>query len=279
VGQLQKAKETGGEEPGRGFEIEKVREAIEREKEQLREEARRIDEERQRVKQTKAEHLATDHLRASTQRDAEGQGSMGAVRPGARLLQVHNSFLVTQDEQGVVIIDQHALHERVMFETLKQRIEKGNLESQNLLVPDVIDAAPRQIEILDDLGALLGRLGISAEASGPTTVAVHGFPSLLFERGVEPGVFVGELLARVESEGLGGSRKATDAVSSEAALHEVLDMMACKAAVKAGDRLSDDEIARLIEMRDEVERSSNCPHGRPTSIRLTIKELEKQFGR
>ena len=279
VGQLKKAKGAGGNESGRGFEIEAVREAIEREKEQLREEARRLDEERVRVEQTRAETLATDHLRASTQRNAEGQGAMGAVRPGARLLQVHNSFLVTQDEQGVVIIDQHALHERVMFETLRKRIEIGNLESQNLLVPDVFDATARQIEILDDLQPLLAKLGISAEADGPATVAVHGFASLLFERGVEPGVFVGELLARVESEGLGGSRRATDAVSSEAALHEVLDMMACKAAVKAGDRLSDEELARLLEMRDEVERSSNCPHGRPTSIRLTIKELEKQFGR
>ncbi len=279
VGQLQKAKEAGGDEAGRGFEIDKVREAIEREKEQLREEARRLDAERVRVELTRAESLATDHLRASTQRDAERQSVMGAVTPGARLLQVHNSFLVTQDEQGVVIIDQHALHERVMFETLRKRIESGNLESQRLLVPDVIDATPKQIEILDDLQELLEKLGISAAAGGPATIAVHGFPSLLFERGVEAGVFVGELLARTEEEGLGGSRHATDAVSSEAALHEVVDMMACKAAVKAGDKLSDEEIARLIEMRGEVERSSNCPHGRPTSIRLTIKELEKQFGR
>ena len=65
----------------------------------------------------------------------------------------------------------------------------------------------------------------------------------------------------------------------EAALHEVLDMMACKAAIKAGDKLTSQEIADLLKQRDKVERSSNCPHGRPTTLRLTIQDLEKQFGR
>ena len=80
-----------------------------------------------------------------------------------------------------------------------------------------------------------------------------------------------DLLEKAVNEGLNHD--------SEAALHEVLDMMACKAAIKAGDRLSDVELAELLHYRETIERSSNCPHGRPTSLRLSISDLEKQFGR
>jgi DNA mismatch repair protein MutL len=94
---------------------------------------------------------------------------------------------------------------------------------------------------------------------------------LLFERHVEPGAFVCELLTKAADGGFGSDQ--------EEALHEVLDMMACKAAIKAGDHLAPDEIAELLRCRETVERSSNCPHGRPTSLRLSIRDLEKQFGR
>jgi DNA mismatch repair protein MutL len=94
---------------------------------------------------------------------------------------------------------------------------------------------------------------------------------LLFERGVDPVVFMHELLSKTSQRGVNDD--------PEAALHETLDMMACKAAVKAGDKLAPEELAELLKYRESVERSSNCPHGRPTSLRLTIKDLERQFGR
>ncbi len=198
-------------------------------------------------------------------------------RPESRMLQVHNSFVVTQDEQGIVIVDQHALHERVMFEAIMERLrvgapgEAGALESQRLLTPSVAHAAPAQVELLGQLRPLLARLGVEAEPMGPTSIAVHAFPTLLFERGVEAGEFISELLERAEAEGL--------PASEEGAIHEIVDMMACKAAVKAGDRMSGLELAALLDLREGVERSSSCPHGRPTSIRLTVRELEKRFGR
>ncbi len=194
-----------------------------------------------------------------------------AVRPVQDVLQVHSSYLVTQDEQGLLIIDQHALHERVMFETLIEAVRQGNLESQRLLMPAMIEVDPTQVEQLDTLRPLLQRIGIEAEPAGPAAIAVHAFSSFLFERRVRPPDFVGALLDRASGEGLPDD--------PEAALHETLDLMACKAAVKAGDRLSDREIAELLNQRDRVERSSNCPHGRPTTLRLTIRDLEKQFGR
>jgi DNA mismatch repair protein MutL len=197
--------------------------------------------------------------------------SLPRLRAAASALQVHSSFIVTEDAQGLVIVDQHALHERVMFEKLRQRLDAGALESQRLLMPATIDADRRQLEALDSLQPLLARLGIEAEPIGPKSVAIHAFTSLLFERNVEPGAFLEELLDRAVNEGLNEN--------PEAALHEVLDMMSCKAAIKAGDRLRPEEIDELLSYRETIERSSNCPHGRPTSLRLTIRDLEKQFGR
>ncbi|MCC6659447.1 MAG: DNA mismatch repair endonuclease MutL [Phycisphaerales bacterium] len=200
-----------------------------------------------------------------------GDQSLPPAVPASRVLQVHNSYLVTQDAAGVVIIDQHALHERVMFEALIGRVHAGPLESQRLLTPSVVPASPRQIEALGSLTPLLSRIGLEALPLGPVTIGVQAFPTFLFDRGVDPVEFLSELLERAEDDGFdpGG----------EQALHQVLDMMACKAAVKAGDRMSDLELAELVKLRDQVERSSSCPHGRPTSVRLTIRELDKLFKR
>jgi DNA mismatch repair protein MutL len=210
-----------------------------------------------------------------------GQATMPAPIVAPRLLQVHNSFLVTQDEQGVLIIDQHALHERVMFEKLLERLGGGDLESQPLLAPLAINATPAQMESAEGLGAMFKRLGIEVEPLGPSSLGVRAFPTFLFERGVDAGEFLVELLDRAGSEQWGAwtGNGRGGATGEEAALHEVLDMMACKAAVKAGDKLSESELGELLALRERIERSSNCPHGRPTSIRLTIKELEKRFGR
>ncbi|MGP1272823.1 MAG: DNA mismatch repair endonuclease MutL [Phycisphaerales bacterium] len=186
-------------------------------------------------------------------------------------LQVHNSYVVTQDEQGVVIVDQHALHERVMFEYLMERLGRGPLESQAMLVPEVVEASPAQMEAIESLGPLLEQIGVELAALGPTSVGVSAFPSFLFDRGVEIRPFVSELLERAS--------ESAAPPTSEEALRQIVDMMSCKAAVKAGDRLGGEELARLLELREEVERSSSCPHGRPTSVRLTLAQLEKLFHR
>jgi DNA mismatch repair protein MutL len=197
----------------------------------------------------------------------------------ARLLQVHNSYVVTQDEQGVVIIDQHALHERVMFEYLVARIAEGSLESQRLLTPALVQSHEASVSRLAELEPLLTRIGVEAAPVGPRTIAVHAFPTFLFDRGVDPVDFLEGLLAKRERGELNPAGPGGAGGAGEEALREVLDMMACKAAVKAGDRLGEVELAELVRLRDAVERSSNCPHGRPTSVRLTLRELEKLFGR
>jgi DNA mismatch repair protein MutL len=213
------------------------------------------------------------------------------------ILQVHDSFVVTQDEQGMLIIDQHALHERMMFESLRTRIlQQGRpLESQRLLVPVTLPADADRQALLAPVAPLLHALGIEAAPLGPRSLAIHAFPSLLIDRKVEPAAFVSDLLDKAdagafdlsaafgeddtEDQAEDARLRIVDLGQLEAALHEVLDTMSCKAAVKAGDRLSEGELAELLSRRDVLERASNCPHGRPTTLRLSLAELYRQFGR
>jgi DNA mismatch repair protein MutL len=169
----------------------------------------------------------------------------------------------------MLIIDQHALHERIMYEELKARVTRGPLESQRMLIPPTVPATSRQMAILEQIQPLLGRLGIEVSPFGPATVAVHAFPTFLSK--LDPVEFVTDLLERGEQELLD--------LHDEELLHEIMDMMACKAAIKAGDALTPQEIQALLARRDLVDRSSNCPHGRPTTLRLSLRDLEKQFKR
>ena len=207
---------------------------------------------------------------AATQGRGAGQPDP-ALRAEFPYIQLLNGFLVTEDADGVVIVDQHALHERAMFAMFMERIGRGALESQRLLVPIVLERSAREVEILAEIEPLLVRLGISARPFGPRSVAIDGVPTLLHTRNADAGAFVGDLLAKAVEHG--------SLLSLEAALHEVVDMMSCKAAVKAGDALGDAEIRDLLRMRDSVERATACPHGRPTSIRIPRSELERRFGR
>ena len=187
----------------------------------------------------------------------------------APAIQLHNSYLVAQSDDGMIIIDQHALHERIMYEELLARVTRGPLESQRMLIPQVVPASSRQIALLEPIREMLERLGIEVTSFGPGSVAVQSFPSFLEK--LDPAEFVTDLLERGEQELMD--------LHGEELLHEILDMMSCKAAVKAGDPLTPAEIEALLSRRELVERSSNCPHGRPTTLRLSLRDLDKQFKR
>jgi DNA mismatch repair protein MutL len=177
--------------------------------------------------------------------------------------------LVVQSDDGMLIIDQHALHERIVYEELLARVSRGPMESQRMLIPLVVEASSAQLALLEQVRPVLERMGIDVAAIGPGAVAVQSFPTFLDR--LDPAAFVRELLERGEQELLD--------LHHEELLHGVLDMMACKAAVKAGDPLTPQEIDALVARRELVDRGSNCPHGRPTTLRLTLRDLEKQFKR
>jgi DNA mismatch repair protein MutL len=188
---------------------------------------------------------------------------------GPKYLQIHDSYIVEQTDEGFVIIDQHALHEAMLYETLRQRAGSGCLESQRLLLPETLDVTDAQADAIEANGDIFRRLGVELAPFGPRTYAVQAFPSLLAK--VSPVGFVQDLVDLL------ASRKTTP--NPEDLLDEVLNMTACKAAIKAGQRLTDSEIQQLLADRQQYESTSRCPHGRPTTITFSIGELEKQFKR
>ena len=184
-------------------------------------------------------------------------------------LQVHNSYIVTESDEGFVIVDQHALHERIIYEDLCRKVSSGQLQSQRMLIPETLEITDSQQDAIKENTELIAKLGIELESFGPNTIAVQSFPTLLDK--VSPVDFVQDLL-----DMLGDKTVAPDA---ERLLHEILDMAACKAAVKAGQSLTQQEMRKLLADKETVERASRCPHGRPTTIKFSIADLEKQFKR
>jgi DNA mismatch repair protein MutL len=186
-----------------------------------------------------------------------------------KCIQLHNRYIVAEDDQGIVLIDQHALHERILYEELLSRVRKGPLESQRLLLPVMVEVNDRQANNLERVRPTLEKLGIEINRFDAQSVAVQGLPPLLAR--LDAGAFIRLLLDYLD--------EADCNIGDEALLHEILDMASCKAAIKAGDPLSATEIDALLIRRHEIERSSNCPHGRPTTVRLSFAQLEKQFKR
>ncbi|MFO0894964.1 MAG: DNA mismatch repair endonuclease MutL [Phycisphaerales bacterium] len=193
------------------------------------------------------------------------------LRHAREVLQVHQAYLVLESPEGLLVVDQHALHERLMFEEIMARLAAGPLEKQRLLLPQVVEVGAESAAQLEGLSPLLERLGFEASLAGPRSVAIHAVPSLLASRRVEAGRFLAELLREPPESGAGRD--------AEAALHRVVDMMACKAAVKGGERLTPEELRVLLASRERLERATNCPHGRPTTLRIGLAELERHFGR
>jgi DNA mismatch repair protein MutL len=184
-------------------------------------------------------------------------------------LQIHDSFIVAEADDGFIIIDQHALHERIIYENLSKRIRTGKLESQKLLIPESFQLTDAQADVLKTNAELIERLGIELAPFGPKTYAIHAFPIILAK--AELLDFAHDLIDLLADKGTG--------LDAERLLDEVLNMAACKAAIKAGQKLSDSEIKQLLADRERAECSSHCPHGRPTTIKFSAVELEKQFKR
>ncbi|MHC4842342.1 MAG: DNA mismatch repair MutL family protein, partial [Planctomycetota bacterium] len=186
-----------------------------------------------------------------------------------KYIQIHDSFIVSQTEDGFVVIDQHALHERIIYEQLRNRINNSDLESQKLLIPESFEVSDSYSRLLDENVELIERLGIEVVPFGPKTYAIQAFPSVLYN--VKPIDFIQDLIdlfEQIESK-----------PDPQHLLDEVLNLTACKAAIKAGQKLTDKEIEQLLADKNSIERTSRCPHGRPSVIKFTLSELERQFKR
>jgi DNA mismatch repair protein MutL len=190
--------------------------------------------------------------------------------PVASALQIHDSYIIAGTADGLAIIDQHALHERILYEELRRRFDADGLLGQRLLLPETVRVSAAEQALLAEHADLLGRLGLEVSSFGPDTVAVQLLPSLLAERGVDVESFVRDALDLLSDAA---------AAEPEQVLQRLLATMACKAAVKAGQRLTPAEIEALLARRDALDRTDSCPHGRPTSLRLSLADLARQFKR
>jgi DNA mismatch repair protein MutL len=189
--------------------------------------------------------------------------------PVAKVFQLHDAYLVMETSEGMLVIDQHALHERILYEQLQRRLQDGRLETQRLLIPETVDLPAEQAAKVLEHREALAELGLAVEDFGGGTLLLTSYPAILGNRCSQA------ILKTVVDHLVSKDR----APNRQQLLNNLLSLMACHAAVKAGDRLTSEEIAALIAQRDLVNDTHHCPHGRPTSLLLSRQELDRQFRR
>ena len=191
------------------------------------------------------------------------------IRPMMALGQFRDTFIIAVDEEGIAIIDQHVAHERVLFERITERLMSGRLESQRLLEPMILELPPATRHALTSHSAELERLGFEIEEFGGDTVRVSAFPALL--RREECPNALRALAEDVETTG--------NTATVDEAIKKIAATMACHAAVKANDPLTPEKMAHILDELRRTSYSTICPHGRPVMLRLSRREVEKNFQR
>jgi DNA mismatch repair protein MutL len=190
-------------------------------------------------------------------------------KPMIPLGQFRDTFIIAVDDEGIAIIDQHVAHERVLFERVMERLTAGRLESQRLLVPMILELAPSAQQALVNRASELEKLGFEIEPFGSSTIKVAAVPALLRAEDSS-----NALLALAEDlEGLDRGAQVQDA------LQRIAATTACHAAVKAHYPLTYEKMAHILDELRATAYSTICPHGRPVMLRLTRREIEKNFDR
>ena len=183
--------------------------------------------------------------------------------------QLHNTYIVCEAEAGLILIDQHAAHERILFEMFSARSADSKQSVQRLLVPETIELGFREAGVLAKILPDLKELGLEIEPFGGNTFVVKAVPVLLAEREVKPLII--EIVEKIVE------------IGSAPGLAEALDkcrmIMACHGAIRANQALSETQIKGLLSQLDGCRNPSHCPHGRPTWIHWEIRSLEKSFKR
>ncbi len=183
--------------------------------------------------------------------------------------QLHNTYIVCEGDDGLVLIDQHAAHERILFERFQARTAGSRPAAQRLLVPETVELGFREAGVLEKMLPELEKLGLEIEPFGGNSFVVKAVPALLAER--QAGPLVIELVENIVQIGTGPGL--------EQMLDECRMVMACHGAIRAHQALSEPQIKKLIDQLEACQNPSHCPHGRPTWIRYDFRSLEKSFQR
>ena len=185
------------------------------------------------------------------------------------LCQAHLTYILTQSENKIIFIDQHAAHERILYERLMLIWNKGKGDIQNRLIPLCLDMEESTVEALLSIQTDLNKLGLKLERSGPSSLVIHAAPCLLKDLALQKSLM--QLGEEIKSEG--GS------FALEKKVADLCATMACHSAIRAGKALSIKEMQILLNQMDEFPLSSFCPHGRPVFVEYPLSRLEKDFGR
>jgi DNA mismatch repair protein MutL len=188
---------------------------------------------------------------------------------GVARAQLHETYIVAQTEDGIVIVDQHAAHERLVYEQMKAALAGGGIKRQVLLIPEVVELDEGAVARLTPRLGEFAELGLIVEPFGPGAVVVREVPALLGETDVRG--LIRDLADELAELG--------SALSLREKLGEVCGTMACHGSVRAGRRLSADEMNALLRQMEATPHSGQCNHGRPTYIELKLADIEKLFGR
>ena len=188
---------------------------------------------------------------------------------GAARAQVHETYIVAQTRDGIVIVDQHAAHERLVYERMKAAVEKQGIARQILLIPEVVELDETDVERLAARADELAQYGLVLESFGPGAVAVRETPAMLGE--IDAGALVRDLAEHIAEW--------DDSVPLERRLMHVAATMACYGSVRAGRRLKPEEMNALLREMEATPNSGQCNHGRPTYVELKLTDIERLFGR
>jgi DNA mismatch repair protein MutL len=188
---------------------------------------------------------------------------------GAARAQIHETYIVAQTEDGIVIVDQHAAHERLVYERMKSMLSNGGVRRQALLIPEVVELDPSEAEAIAARAEELGQLGLVIEPFGPGAILVRETPALLGH--IDAAGLLRDLADDVAELG--------DAHALKERLEDVCSSMACHGSVRAGRRLTADEMNALLRQMEATPFSGQCNHGRPTYVELKLADIEKLFGR
>ena len=191
-------------------------------------------------------------------------GPLGVARA-----QLHENYIVAQTESGIVIVDQHAAHERLVYERMKARLADGGVERQGLLVPAVVELEDAAVDLVCGRAEEFRELGLVVERFGPGAVVVREVPALLGS--VDAGALVRDLADDLAEHGEGFALKER--------LEEVCSTLACHGSVRSGRRLTPEEMNALLRDMEATPHSGQCNHGRPTYVSLDLADIERLFGR
>ncbi len=188
---------------------------------------------------------------------------------GAPRTQIHENYIIAQTESGMVIVDQHAAHERLTYEKLKSNYLSGKVPAQLLLTPEIIETGREAANLLLDHSEVFSNLGLELEAFGTGTIAVRSVPEILGTR-IDINKMIEDLIDHLEEN--------ENPSSLEEKINDILSRMACHGSVRSGRRLNIDEMHYLLREMEKNPMTGQCNHGRPIYIELKLSDIEKLFG-